>query len=89
MIGVARWEALPLSSLQWGWSSTDFLTEMPIDIHSPRVFRDTEVSVDIPRNVGKMISVDIFEYLHGQQPFENVLEDVLEDVFGLAPQAPD
>ena len=35
-----------------------------------------------------MIYVDILEYLHGQQPFENVLEDVLEDVFGLAPPGP-
>jgi hypothetical protein len=29
--------------------------------------------------------MDILEYLHGQQPFENIFEDVLEDVFGLAP----
>ena len=35
------------------------------------------------------ISVNILEYLHGQQPFENVLEDVLEDVFGVLPHAPD
>ena len=35
-----------------------------------------------------MIYVDILEYLHGQQFFENVFEDVLEDVFGLFPPGP-
>ena len=35
-----------------------------------------------------MIYVDILIYLHGQQPLENVLEDVLEDVFGFAPPRP-
>ena len=38
---------------------------------------------DIPRNNGNN------GYLYGQQPFEIVIEDVLEDAFGLAPQAPD
>ena len=33
-----------------------------------------------------MIYVDILEYLHGHQPFENVLEDVFEDVLELAPR---
>ena len=31
-----------------------------------------------------MIYVGVLEYLHGQQPFENILEDVL-DIFGLPP----
>ena len=35
-----------------------------------------------------MIYVGILEYLQGQQPFENILEDVLEDVFGFASPGP-
>ena len=35
-----------------------------------------------------LIDVDIIEYLYGQQLFENVPKDFLEDVFGAALQAP-
>ena len=55
----------------------------------PQIFHDTtRYPYIFHETVETMIYVDILEYLHGQQRFENVLEDVLEDVFGLAPPGP-
>ena len=47
------------------------------------------IFINMPQQAGQLtIPMHIVAYSHRQEPFEDLLEDVLEDVFGLAPNAP-